>query len=318
MLAGALLGAVPHAGEAASTESAFTVREYRVPSGQHPHDVAPARDGGVWYTAQALRRARLARPENRQDQHVPLGAGSAPHGVIVGPDGAPWITDGGLNAIVRVDPERGESPLPAAVVERLREPEHGDLRPPRHPLVHRAERDLRSSRPAHSQAPCVLRSTRRRPLRHHHDAGRGRLLRVARRQLPRPDRRDPRHGARAPAADAEPGRAPGVVRLARTDLGQRVELRQARHVRSPVSPLARVAPARPEPDAVRGLRRRARCRLVERLRRQRARPLRSGHERFARVPLPSPGANVRQLLGRRGQVWGAESGTDKLVVVTTR
>nr|MBA3285556.1 hypothetical protein [Nitrosopumilus sp.] len=36
--------------------------------------------------------------------HIPLGQGSAPHGVIVGPDGAPWITDGGLNAIVRVDP----------------------------------------------------------------------------------------------------------------------------------------------------------------------------------------------------------------------
>jgi virginiamycin B lyase len=28
-----------------------------------------------------------------------------------------------------------------------------------------------------------------------------------------------------------------------------------------------------------------------------------------------PGANVRQLLGRRGEVWGAESGTDRLVVV---
>ncbi len=28
----------------------------------------------------------------------------AAHGVIVGPDGAPWMTDGGLNAIVRVDP----------------------------------------------------------------------------------------------------------------------------------------------------------------------------------------------------------------------
>ena len=40
--------------------------------------------------------------------------------------------------------------------------------------------------------------------------------------------------------------------------------------------------------------------------------------RFTRVPLPSPGANVRQLLGRTGQVWGAESGTDKLVVVSTR
>src|SRR3546814_12737819 len=36
---------------------------------------------------------------------MPLGEGSAPHGVIVGPDGAPWITDGGLNAIVRVDPQ---------------------------------------------------------------------------------------------------------------------------------------------------------------------------------------------------------------------
>ena len=32
-----------------------------------------------------------------------LGARSAPHGVIVGPDGNAWITDGGLNAIVRVD-----------------------------------------------------------------------------------------------------------------------------------------------------------------------------------------------------------------------
>jgi virginiamycin B lyase len=33
-----------------------------------------------------------------------LGSGSAPHGVIVGPDGAAWVTDGGLNSIVRVDP----------------------------------------------------------------------------------------------------------------------------------------------------------------------------------------------------------------------
>jgi streptogramin lyase len=36
--------------------------------------------------------------------------------VIVGPDGAPWITDGGLNAIVRVDPATRavhRFPLPA-------------------------------------------------------------------------------------------------------------------------------------------------------------------------------------------------------------
>ena len=30
--------------------------------------------------------------------------GSSPHGVIAGPDGAVWLTDGGQNAIVRVDP----------------------------------------------------------------------------------------------------------------------------------------------------------------------------------------------------------------------
>jgi virginiamycin B lyase len=38
-------------------------------------------------------------------------------------------------------------------------------------------------------------------------------------------------------------------------------------------------------------------------------------ERFTRVPLPTPAAAVRQLHGRRGEVWGAESAADKLVVV---
>jgi virginiamycin B lyase len=38
-------------------------------------------------------------------------------------------------------------------------------------------------------------------------------------------------------------------------------------------------------------------------------------EEFTVLELPSPGAEVRQLLGRPGEVWGAESGTDKLVVV---
>ena len=39
--------------------------------------------------------------------------------------------------------------------------------------------------------------------------------------------------------------------------------------------------------------------------------------RFTSLRLPSPDAAVRQLLGRRGEVWGAESATDKLVVVRT-
>ena len=30
----------------------YVVKEYSVPEGSHPHDVAPAKDGGVWYSAQ--------------------------------------------------------------------------------------------------------------------------------------------------------------------------------------------------------------------------------------------------------------------------
>jgi virginiamycin B lyase len=40
-------------------------------------------------------------------------------------------------------------------------------------------------------------------------------------------------------------------------------------------------------------------------------------EAFQPFPLPSPQANVRQLLGRPGEVWGAESRVDKLVVIRT-
>jgi virginiamycin B lyase len=79
------------------------VREYPVPRGSAPHDVAPAPDGTVWYTAQAAGELGRLDPKTGDVRRVPLGAGSAPHGVIVGPDGAAWVTDGGLNAIVRVD-----------------------------------------------------------------------------------------------------------------------------------------------------------------------------------------------------------------------
>lgn len=86
-------------------ESQFDVRYYDVPKGARPHDVAPAPDGSVWYTAQ--RQGALGRldPATGKTEHIPLGEGAAPHGVIVGPDGAAWVTDGGLNAIVRVDPQ---------------------------------------------------------------------------------------------------------------------------------------------------------------------------------------------------------------------
>jgi virginiamycin B lyase len=80
------------------------VTEYEVPAGSHPHDVAPAQDGTVWYTAQATGRLGRLDPASGKVTEVALGDGSAPHGVIVGPDGGAWVTDGGTNAIVRVDP----------------------------------------------------------------------------------------------------------------------------------------------------------------------------------------------------------------------
>jgi virginiamycin B lyase len=40
-------------------------------------------------------------------------------------------------------------------------------------------------------------------------------------------------------------------------------------------------------------------------------------EQFEVVTLPSAGGNVRQILGRPGEIWGAESGVDKLIVIRT-
>lgn len=95
----------------------YVIQEYPIPPGTHPHDVAPAPDGStVWYTAQHVGALGRLDPVTGETRHIPLGSGSAPHGVIVGPDGAPWITDSGLNAIVRVDPQTEAVhvfPLPA-------------------------------------------------------------------------------------------------------------------------------------------------------------------------------------------------------------
>jgi hypothetical protein len=90
--------------------------EFPVPEGSGPHDVAPAPDGMVWFTAQAAGALGRLDPRSGHVDEFPLGDGSAPHGVIVGPDGAPWVTDGGLNAILRVDPASHairSFPLPA-------------------------------------------------------------------------------------------------------------------------------------------------------------------------------------------------------------
>lgn len=92
-----------------------SVQSYPVPAGAHPHDVAPAADGSVWYTAQNQGALGRLDPATGRTQQIPLGKGSRPHGVIVGPDGRAWVTDSGLNAMVAVDAGSGEVtryPLP--------------------------------------------------------------------------------------------------------------------------------------------------------------------------------------------------------------
>lgn len=114
LIAAALLPGQP--GSAQSTpeaetppESCLSVETFPVLPGERPHDVAPAADGqGIWYTAQQAGALGLLDPETGAIETIPLGAGSSPHGVVVSPDGAAWVTDTGLNAIVRVDPATRE------------------------------------------------------------------------------------------------------------------------------------------------------------------------------------------------------------------
>jgi virginiamycin B lyase len=83
-----------------------SIQAYALPAGGgYPHDVAVGSDGIVWYTAQ--RDGKLGRldPATGRVELVSLGANAAPHGVIMGPDGAAWVTEGGSNSIVRVDPK---------------------------------------------------------------------------------------------------------------------------------------------------------------------------------------------------------------------
>ena len=91
---------------------------FDVARGSRPHDVAaaPTPGGPVYYTAQSTGKLGILNPATGKYDEVALGARSSPHGVVVGPDGAPWITDSGQNAIVRVDPvtrQVRKFPLPA-------------------------------------------------------------------------------------------------------------------------------------------------------------------------------------------------------------
>ncbi len=311
----ALAGAA--AGGTSST--ALTVREYPVPAGSRPHDVAPARDGGVWYTAQGSGELGWLDPKTGRTRHVRLGNGSAPHGVIVGPDGAPWITDGGLNAIVRVDPKtRGVRvfPLPAssgdanlntAVFDRRGvlwftgqsgiygrlDPKVGKVR------VFRAPR---------GEGPYGITVTPAGDVYYASLAGsylgKVDVVRSTVRVLNPPTRGQ---GARRAWSDSK-----GRIWVSEWNAGKVAMYAPAtgrwREWRLPGATPMPYAVYVDERDIVwlSDFGANALVRFDPKT------------QKFMRVVLRSSPANVRQILGRPGEVWGAESGVDKLVVVRTR
>ena len=87
-----------------------SIQEYPIPDGLYAHDVwaDPAPGGPVYFSAQRSGDLGILDPKSGKVETVNLGRGAAPHGVIQGADGAVWLTDGGRNAIVRVDPKTKE------------------------------------------------------------------------------------------------------------------------------------------------------------------------------------------------------------------
>src|SRR5215472_17990337 len=85
-------------------QARMVMQTFAVLAGAGAHDVYPAPDGTVWFTAQSAGELGRLDPRTGKSDLIALGPGAAPHGVIVGPDGAAWVTEGGHNAIARVDP----------------------------------------------------------------------------------------------------------------------------------------------------------------------------------------------------------------------
>lgn len=306
-------------GLAARASEAVEIREYAVPSGSGPHDVAPAPDGGVWYTAQGSGELGRLDPATGKTRHVRLGAGASPHGVIVGPDGAPWITDGGLNAIVRVDPV-------TARVDRF------PLPPGRYGAnLNTAAFDGRGILWFTGQAGVYGRLEPRSGHLETYDAPKGfgpygicatpdgsiYFASLAGSYVARIDAKTGGatilspptrgQGARRVWADSK-----GRVWVSEWNAGK-LGMYDPAAGRWREWPLPGKGP-RPyavyvdDTDIV----------WISDFGSNALVRFDPGSERFETFRLPSSPANVRQILGRPGEVWGAESGTDKLVVVRTR
>lgn len=296
------------------------IQEYAVPPGSGPHDVAPATDGGVWYTAQRSGELGHLDPRTGQTRHIKLGEGSSPHGVIVGPDGAPWITDGGLNAIVRVDPASGRVqrfPLPS---DRGRANLNTATFDGRGVLWFTGQNGVYGRLDPRSGRVVVFEAPRGRGPYGIATAPDGSVYyaSLAGSHIARIDLASgaaaviepptPRQGARRVWSDSK-----GRIWVSEWNAGQVAMYDPPRgrwrEWRLPGSNPMAYAVYVDDQDMVWLSDFGPNNALV------RFDPARETFEVFR---LPSTPANVRQILGRPGEVWGAESAVDKLVVIRTR
>jgi virginiamycin B lyase len=316
---GVVVGAALMVAGAALAEPA--IQEYPVPAGSHPHDVAPAPGGGVWYTAQHAEALGWLDPKTGQTRHIRLGDGSRPHGVIIGPDGAPWVTDGGLNAIVQVQPL---PPTGLAIVHPL--PEGA-----RYANLNTAVFDSHGVLWFTGQSGVYGRLDPAKGRTELFEAPRGRgpygiavtpddtvyFASLAGSYVGRIDRRTGAAEVLEPPTAGQGARrvwsdSKGAMWVSEYTAGQLARFEPATGTWTEW----RLPGDSPKPYAVYvddrdqvWLSDFGANALVH---------FDPDSEAFTAFPLPSPGAAVRQLNGRPGEVWGAESGTDKLVVIRTR
>ncbi|MGH2531812.1 MAG: lyase [Thermomicrobiales bacterium] len=315
--------AQPATPEVTPPESCLAVETFPVPAGDRPHDVAPAADGnGVWYTAQGTGALGLLDPQTGEIERIELGDGSAPHGVMVDAEGAAWVTDGGLNAMVRVDAvtfELAVFPVPftsanlntpvidgegivwftgqTGVVGRL-DPAAGEMETVEAPRG-RGPYGI-TVMPDGEVYFVSLAGSYLGRLDWQADAN-ARTL-----QIEVVDPPTAGAGLRRVWSDSA-----GVLWISEWDAGQVARFdpttRAWQEWRLPGDQPQAYAVYVDERDDV-WLSDFGANTMVR---------FDPDTETFVSVPLPDPGANVRQIHGRPGEVWGAESGADKLVVVRT-
>ena len=285
------------------------------------HDVAPAPDGGVWFTAQRSGHLGWFDPKSGRTELIALGPGSSPHGVIQGPDKAAWITDSGQNAIVRVGwPDRAlrRFPLPDgtpyANLNTCAFDGDGDLWFTGQSGVvgKRGAEDRRG----HGEG----RAARARPLRHLRHAARRGLVVLAGRLVHRAHRPAQR---RLDASSSRRRRGQGARRVWSDSRGRIwvSEWNSAATSRCTTRPTK----AAGAPGSCPATNPRAYAVYVD----ERDQVWLSdwggnamyrfdpGREAFERFGFPRESANVRQILGRPGEVWLPESGTEHITVIRT-